>query len=136
MTGNAAGQRREEKEMAPTMSRGADEAGHGNFAILQLAQIVSQANDVDEILGGLLMNHAANFVGDEIGIGARRLVAFVAPGLVGGYCLAADELQRLGAGLVAQSLALQMGGDRKNLHAVLLGQLDSFLGISLGAGIR
>ena len=82
------------------------------------------------------MNHAADFVGDEIGIGARRLVAFVAPGLVGGYCLAADELQRLGAGLVAQGLALQMGGDRENLQAVFLGQLDSFLGISFSPRIR
>ena len=40
MTGNAAGQGWEEEEMAPAMSRRADEAGHGHFAILQLAQIV------------------------------------------------------------------------------------------------
>ena len=73
--------------------------------------------------------------GHEIGIGARRLVALVAPGLVGRTGLAADELQRLGARLVAQRLALQMRGDGEDFQAVLLGQVDALLGIGLGAGV-
>ena len=83
----------------------------------------------------LLVDQPADFVGDVIGIGARRLVALVAPGLVGGHGFAADELQRLGAGLVAQGLALQVGGDGEDFQAVLLGQVDALLGVGLGAGV-
>ena len=83
----------------------------------------------------MLVDHPADFIGNEVGIGARRLVALVAPGLVRGHRLAADELQRLGARLVAQGLALQVGGDGEDFQAVLLGQLDPLLGVRLGPGV-
>src|SRR5262249_6147088 len=71
-------------------------------------------------------------VGDVVRVGARRLVALVAPGLVRRYRLAADELQGLGAGLVAEGLPLQVGGDGEDLQAVPLGQVHALPGVGLG----
>ncbi len=74
--------------------------------------------------------------GDEVRIGARRLVALVAPGLVRGPRLAlAEELQRLGARLIAQHLALKMRGDGEDFQPVLLGEIDALLGVGRGAGV-
>ncbi len=135
VAGEAGRQWREQEEMAPAMGRRADEARHGDLAILQLAEVVRQPDAADEALGGLLVDQLADLVGDVIGIGARRLVALVAPGLVCLDRLAADELQRLGARLVAEGLALQVRGDGEDFQAVLLGQVDALLGIRLGAGV-
>jgi len=55
------------------------------------------------------------------------LFALGAPGPVGLDGVAADELQRLGARLVAQRLALEVGGDGKNFQAVLLRQVTRSL---------
>ena len=49
--------------------------------------------------------------------------------------LAADEVQRLGARLVAEHLALQVGGDGEDFQPVLLGQVDALLGVGGGAGV-
>src|SRR5207253_6690336 len=83
----------------------------------------------------LVLNHLADVVGDVIGIGAWRLVALVAPGLVSRDRLAADKLQRLGARLITQRLALQMPRNGENLQAMFPGQIDALPGVCLRPGI-
>src|SRR5262249_22980476 len=59
----------------------------------------------------------------------------VAPGFVSGASLALDELQRLGAGFVAESLPLKVGGDGENLQPELFRQLHALPGVGFGAGV-
>ena len=133
---DAGRQRREQEEVAPAMGRRADEAGQRDLAVLQLAEVVGQADagDAGPCCACSWISLPTSS-GTKYGIGARRLVALVAPGLVRRDRLAADELQRLGARLIAQGLALQVGGDGEDFQAVLLGQVDAFLGVGLGAGV-
>src|SRR5262249_2187946 len=88
---------RKGKEMAPAMGWRSHESWHRHLPVLELAQVVGQANAVDQVLRRLIMDHPADVVGDIIGIGSRRLIALVAPGFVCRNRLAADELERLGA---------------------------------------
>src|SRR5262245_30081058 len=107
MAFEAARQRWEKEEVAPTMSRRADEAGQRDAPILELAQVVRQPHASQQVARGFLVKEPADLLGDEIGVGAWRLIAFVAPLLVGGAGLSlADELQRLGAWFVTEGLAL------------------------------
>ena len=133
---DACGQRREQEPVAPAVGRRADEARQRHLAVLQLAQMAGEA---DARRAGRSVAcwwiELADFVGDEVRIGARRVVALVAPGLVGLDRLAADELKRLGARLIAQRLALQVGGDGEDFQAVLLRLVDALLGIGRGAGV-
>src|SRR5262249_39671551 len=85
---------------------------------------------------GLLVQRRADLRRDVVRVGARRLVALVAPRLVRGPRLAgSDELERLGARLVAQRLSLKVDRDREDFQAVLLRQVDALLGVRLGAGV-
>ena len=121
---DAAGQRREQEPVAPAVGRRADEARHGHLAVLQFAEIVGQADDGQQICAS-----ACSWMSLPTSSGTKY-------GSVRGGCcpcrartcsvsigLAADELQRLGARLVAESLALQVGGDGEDFQAVLLGQV-------------
>src|ERR1051325_5052327 len=57
-------QRREQEEVAPAMSRRADEAGQGELAILQLAEEVRQTHAAEQGLLVLLDDLLADVVGD------------------------------------------------------------------------
>src|SRR5438105_2110847 len=100
--------------MAPAMSRRAYEPGHCHFTALQLPNVMGIANGVDQVARGFFMDHSANFFGNEVGVGAGWLVALVAPGFIGGHGFTADKLERLGAGLIAERLTLQVRRDREN----------------------
>src|SRR5262249_46159838 len=106
MPGNTSRQRRKEEKMTPAMGRGADETGNGHFPILQFAQVMSQTNDVDQILGGFVVNQFSDFFRNEVGIGSGRLVSLVTPGFIRRTRLTADKLECLGARLISQRLAL------------------------------
>src|SRR6516162_222698 len=58
--------------LCPPMSPG----GGGHFAVLRFAEIVSEANDGQQIARGRLVDKLAYVVGNVIRIGARRIVAF------------------------------------------------------------
>ena len=127
--------RRKLEPVAPAMGRGADEARHGDLAVLQLAEIVGQANGADEVGLGLGVDQFPDLIGHEVGVGSRRLVAGLSPGDVGLHRLAADELQRLRRRLVAQSLPLKVRGDGEDFEAAALGLRDPRRGVGLGARV-
>src|SRR5947209_17269588 len=106
--------------MAPAVGRRADEARHGNLAAFKLTNVMCQADRADEVAGRLLVDHPSDLVGHVIRVSPGRLVALVAPGLIGGKGLAADELERLCARFVAQRLSLEMGRDREDLESMPL----------------
>ena len=133
-----AGQRREEEPVAPAVGRRADEAGQRDLAVLQLATGARRSRThAIRSLHASLVDQLADFVGHEVRIGARRVV----PGLCARPCtpprlaLPLQKLQRLGARLVAERLALQVRGDGEDFQPVLLGQVDALLGVGGGAGV-
>src|SRR5579875_859245 len=132
---DVAGQRRKQEEMTPAVGRRTDEARYRYLAVLQFAQIVRQANNGQQIARGRLVDQLADLLRDVIRIGARRVVALGAPGLVRLDRLALDKLQRLGAGFIAQRLALQMTGHGENFQTMFARQLDALFGIRLGPSI-
>ncbi len=117
------------------MGRRADEARQRHLAVQQLAQVSRKASAGVQIAQGVGMHQLADLVGDEVGVGTRRVVALVAPGLVGPARLgiAAQELEGLHARLIAQHLALKVSGDREDFQAVLLRQGHALLGVGGGA---
>src|SRR5262245_5132683 len=120
------------------MGRRTDETGQRDLAVLQLAQVAGEPNAGHEVLLALLVDQLADVLRDVHRVGARRLVARVAPGLVrlAGLGVWALEVERLGRRLVAEALALEVRGDRKDLQPVPLGQIDALLGVGGGPGVR
>ena len=82
-------------------------------------------------VGRLAMRDLADLGRDKERIGARRVVAGLAPPAVGFDRFAAEELQRLGRRLVSQGLALQVAGDRKDFQSALLGGGHALFGVFL-----
>ncbi len=122
--------------MAPAAGRRADEARQRHLAVLQLAEVAGEAGAGLQVARRLLVHELADFRRDEVRVGARRVVALVAPRLVRRPRLAlAEELQRLGARLVAQHLALEVRGDGKDLQPVFLRQVDALRGVGGGAAV-
>src|ERR1051326_1214927 len=106
MAAEVARQWREEEEMAPAVRRRAHEARQRHCPVLLLAQEMGEPNARQQILLRLLVNLLANLFRNEIRVGARRFVPLTAPGLVHLQRFSGDELQRLGAGLIAERLPL------------------------------
>ena len=135
MAAQRTGQRRKQEPVAPAVRRRADEARDRHDAIFELADEVRQPHGGDQRVGRLLAGDLGHVVRHVKRIGPRRIVAGGAPLGIGFDRFAAQKLQRLGGGLVAQGLALQMGGQREDFQAALLGLVDALLGIGLGAGV-
>jgi hypothetical protein len=135
MAANAGRQWREEEEVAPAVSRRAHEARYRYLAVLEFAEKMGQTDGVDEILRSLVVNGVADLLRHVVGIGSRRLIPFFPPGLVSGDGFTADQLERFGTWLIAERLALQVGGDGEDLQSVLLGQLDPLPPVGFRAGI-
>ena len=127
--------RRELEPVAPAVGRRADEAGYRDVTVLVLAEKVGQAHRADQIFPGLLVDQLPHLVGHEIRVGARRLMALLAPRDVGLDRCAADELQRLRRGLVTQRLPLEVRGDGEDLEPALLGLRHPALGVGLGTAV-
>jgi hypothetical protein len=77
------------------------------------------------------------FAGHEVRVGPRRLVAGVAPGLVRlpGVRVWGEKVERLGRRLVAEVLALEVGGDGEDFQAVLLGEIHPLLRVGGGPAV-
>ena len=127
--------RRKLEPVAPAIGGGADETRHGDLAVLELAEIVGQADGADKVGAGLVVDHLPDVIGHEVGVGPRRLVAGLSPGDVGLHRLAADELQRLRRWLVAERLPLQVRGDGEDFEATAFRLRDPRLGVGLGARV-
>src|SRR6185312_839732 len=121
--------------VAPAVRRAADEPGHGDLAVLQFRQGSGIAGAGHQVFESLGVNQFAYLLGNVERVGARRIVSGGSPRLVcsASLALARTEVQRLGARLVAEHLALKMRGDGEDLEAVALGEGDALLGEVGGA---
>src|SRR5262245_37827294 len=91
-----------------------------------------EADAREQVLLRLVMYELADVVGHVHRVGPRRLVAPVAPRLVGFSRLRVRslEVEALGRRLVAEALALKVRGDREDLEPVFLGQINAPFGVS------
>ena len=129
-------QRRKEKEMAPAMCRRAGEARQCHLALLPLAQEMSQPHGRDEIAPGFLMNQLADLVRNVVRVRTGGRASLVAPFFVGSAGLPlADELQCLGAGLIAEGLPLQVNRDGEDFQSMFLCQFGALVGIGFRSGV-
>ncbi len=83
----------------------------------------------------LATGNLGDVVWHEERIGPRRLIAGGSPARVGLDRFAPEKLDRLGARLIPQCLALQVGGNRQNLQPAGLGFGNALCGVDFGPGI-